>query len=260
MQGASHRVTARFSNGSGAPDSKDYGQDGRGLAVKVYLDDGRRTDVVAVTRPTFFVRTPEDFVELMEARRPDPDSGQPDMERLGRFFEAHPESLPAIQAALAAKPPASYATIRYFGIHAFRWLGPDGGACWVRYEWEPEAGVAELEPDQAKELGRDYLQEDLATRLEQGPIAFTLFAQVAEEGDPTDDPTEAWPDERERVAVGRLEVTGPEPERERGDDVLVFDPTRVIDGIELSGDRILRFRPDAYAVSVERRSGARRSG
>jgi catalase len=39
----------------------------------------------------------------------------------------------------------------------------------------------------------------------------------------------------------------------------VFDPTRVTDGIELSGDQILRVRPDAYAVSVERRSGARRS-
>ena len=40
--------------------------------------------------------------------------------------------------------------------------------------------------------------------------------------------------------------------------MLVFDPTRVTDGIELSADPILHIRPDAYAVSVERRSGARR--
>ena len=258
MQGGEHRVTARFSNGSGAPDSKDFGQDGRGLAVKIYLDDGRKTDIVSVTRPTFFVRTPEDFVELMEARRPDPDSGQPDMERLGKFFEAHPESLPAIQSALAAKPPESYATTRYFGIHAFGWVNGEGERRWVRYQWEPEAGVSDLEPDHAKERGRDYLRDDLAARMEEGPVVFRLFAQIAEEGDPIDDPTEAWPDERERVEVGRLEVTGPETERERDGDVLVFDPTRVIDGIELSEDQILNFRPDAYAVSVERRSGARR--
>ena len=37
--------------------------------------------------------------------------------------------------------------------------------------------------------------------------------------------------------------------------MLVFDPTRVVDGIELSEDPILRFRRHAYAVSVERRSG-----
>ena len=49
-------------------------------------------------------------------------------------------------------------------------------------------------------------------------------------------------------------VDGPETERERDGDVLVFDPTRVVDGIELSDDAILRFRGPAYSVSVERRT------
>jgi len=70
------------------------------------------------------------------------------------------------------------------------------------------------------------------------------------------DPTVAWPEEREKVEVGRLELSGPDLERERGDDILVFDPTRMTDGIELSDDQILRFRPRAYAASVTRRSGA----
>ena len=34
---------------------------------------------------------------------------------------------------------------------------------------------------------------------------------------------------------------------------MVFDPTRVVDGIELSDDPILRYRPSAYAESVKRR-------
>ena len=38
--------------------------------------------------------------------------------------------------------------------------------------------------------------------------------------------------------------------------MLVFDPARVTEGIELSQDQILNFRPRAYAVSVQRRSGA----
>ena len=79
---------------------------------------------------------------------------------------------------------------------------------------------------------------------------------IAGDGDVVDDPTVAWPDERERVEVGRLELTGPETERERDDDILVFDPTRVTDGIELSDDQILRFRPRAYSASVTRRTGA----
>jgi catalase len=68
-----------------------------------------------------------------------------------------------------------------------------------------------------------------------------------------DDPTVAFPDERERVEVGRLVLDGPELEREQGDDVLVFDPVRVIGGIELSDDPILHFRSEAYRVSVGRR-------
>jgi catalase len=56
------------------------------------------------------------------------------------------------------------------------------------------------------------------------------------------------------VRVGTFEITGPETERETGGDVLVFDPTRVTDGIELSDDPVLRFRPKAYSVSVARRT------
>ncbi len=74
-----------------------------------------------------------------------------------------------------------------------------------------------------------------------------------------DDPRAAWPEDRERVDAGTLEVTGLDEERERDGDVLVFDPTRLTDGIEATDDPILGFRPDAYAVSIERRSGVARS-
>jgi catalase len=90
--------------------------------------------------------------------------------------------------------------------------------------------------------------------VERGPAALRLVVQLAEDGDPVDEPTAAWPDERQTVVAGRLEVTDPELERERRGEVLVFDPTRVCDGIQCSDDPVLRFRTHAYSVSVERRS------
>ena len=90
------------------------------------------------------------------------------------------------------------------------------------------------------------------------PIRFTLSVQLAGEGDRIADPTAAWPEERETVAVGTLELTELETGRDTGDDVLVFDPTRVTDGIELTDDPIPRFRSRAYSVSVERRAGVPR--
>lgn len=256
MQGGTVRTTVRFSNGGGDPGVPDYAaREGRGMSVKFYLPDGERTDIVALSLPCFFVRTPEDFVEFTRTREPDPGTGEPDMAKVGAFLEAHQEALPAIQFVLGARPPASYATVAYNGIHSFRWENADGEARWVRYRWEPEAGEQSLEPEAAKESGRDYLQQEIAERVTGGGAAFRLFVALAEDGDDVDDPTVAWPDEREKVEVGRLELSSLEEGREQDGDVLVMDPTRVVDGIELSDDPILRFRPRAYAVSVERRSG-----
>ncbi|MDQ4040964.1 MAG: catalase family peroxidase [Actinomycetota bacterium] len=253
------RAHVRFSNGSGNPHARDAAQDARGIGVKHYLPDGTTTDIVGITRRQFFVRTPEDFLEFTRARRPDPETGQLDMERVGAFLGAHPEAGPAVQEQLAARPPVSYATAEYNGLHAFRYLAPDGTARWVRWRLTPEAGVQTIDDDdQVAALHRDYLQAEIAERLEREPVGFALSVAVAEEGDPLEDATLAWPEERERIDLGRLEVTGIATDRERDGDVLVMDPTRVTDGIELSGDPILNVRGDVYAESVFRRSGARR--
>jgi catalase len=255
MQGDPVDVTVRFSNGGGDPGVPDYAaREGRGMATKFYLPDGEKTDIVALSLPCFFVRTPEDFVEFTRTREPVPETGEPDMAKVGAFLEAHQEALPAIQFVLGAKPPVSYATVAYNSIHSFRWENAEGEARYVRYRWEPEAGEQALEPEEAKELGKDYLQRDIAERVKDG-VAFRLFVVLAEDDDAVDDPTVAWPEEREKVEVGRLELTGLDETREKGDDVMVMDPTRMIDGIETSDDQILVFRPRAYAVSVQRRSG-----
>jgi catalase len=258
MQGDPVRATVRFSNGGGDPGTPDRAKDGRGLAVKLYLEDGTRTDLVTITLPRFFVRNAEDFLEFTRARRPDPETGQPDMAKIGAFLEAHPEALPAIQHALSQPAPASYAQLEYHGIHAYRWIASDGSERWVRFSFRPLAGVAGLSDEEAAARADDYLQQEIRDRLARGPVEFELEVAIAQDGDDPDDPTEPWPDDRERVVVGTLSVEELDSTRERDGDVLVFDPTRVTDGIELSADQILHVRPDAYAVSVERRSGARR--
>jgi len=259
LQGGAVRGHVRFSNGSGGPSAPDGAQDGRGMALKLYLDDGATTDIVCISRRQFFVRTPEDFLAFTRARRPDPETGELDLAKVGEFLGAHPEAGPAVQEQLAARPPVSYARLEYNGIHAFRLLDAQGAARWVRYRWTPEEGAAVHPEGETPDLSDDYLQEELAARLGAGrPARFTLSVALAQEGDPIEDPTLAWPEERERVDIARLEVTGIATDRERDGDVLVFDPTRVSDGIELSEDRILHARSPAYSESVKRRAGVGR--
>lgn len=260
LQGAPVDARVRFSNGSGVPDAPDGAVDGRGMAVTFSLPDGTATDIVALTLPVFFVRTPEDFLAFTRARRPDPETGRPDLAKVGAFLEAHPETLPAIQAALGAQAPASYLECTYHGLHTFRLVNEKGEGTCVRWALEPDEPGDGLSAEDAAERDPDYLQADLASRLAAGVAGFTLVAVVAQDGDPLDDPTAAWPAERERVAIGRLEITGLAFDREQDGDILVFDPTRVMDGIECSDDPILHARSWAYSESVLRRTGVARGG
>ena len=122
LQGEPVRVTVRFSNGSGDPTRPDNDRrEGRGMATKFYLADGSTTDIVALSLPCFFVRTPEDFIGFALARKPDPETGDPDMEKVGAFLGEHPETGAALQHILPALvPPRSYATCVYNSIHSFR--------------------------------------------------------------------------------------------------------------------------------------------
>ncbi len=243
-------ATFRFSNGGGDPHHPDWMPDPRGMAVKLYLPDGSRTDIVAVSSPRFPVKTPEAFIELIKAQ----GAGARAPLKMARFLARHPEALrnlPVLAPTLL--PRTSYAGITYYGIHAFRWIDDTGSERYVRYTLLPEFTAAKLSPRAAKRRDPDYLQQDLRDRFSAGPVRFTLELQIAGPGDPVDDPSAAWPKGGRRVNAGRLEITGLDTERETGDDVLVFDPSRVIDGIELSDDPVLRFRGPAYSESIARR-------
>jgi catalase len=258
MQGEPVDVLARFSNGSGNPKAPDADRrEGRGMATSFRLPDGDRTDIVAISIPVFFVRTAGDFLEFVRARKPDPETGEMDMEKVGAFVAAHPETQAALELILPTLvPPASYAECAYNGLHAFAFVDAAGERRFGRYRWEPDAGARALPDEEIEASGPDYLQEEIADRLAAGPVAFTLRVRLAEDDDPLDDPTVPWPEERLEVSLGALTLTDVDADAERDDELIVFDPTKLTDGIEPSDDEILATRPHAYAVSAERRSAA----
>ncbi|HEY9305131.1 MAG TPA: catalase, partial [Mycobacterium sp.] len=153
--------------------------------------------------------------------------------------------------------PASYATVAYHGLHAFRWVAADGSARFVRYHLQPDAGEEFLPPRVAAEKSPDFLIEELDERLASGPARLSYQVQIAADGDSTVDPSKPWRS-TQTVTVGTLEITRADTEREHGGDIVVFDPMRVTDGIEPSDDPVLRFRSLAYSASVKLRTGVGR--
>jgi catalase len=256
LQGDPVETTVRFSNASGHPRTPDADPlAGRGMAVKFHLPDGAATDIVSVPLVVFFARNPEDFLEMTRARIPDPETGQPDPEKLGAYLAEHPEAGVALQKGIPKlAPTTSFATSDYRALHAFGLVDADGATHWGRYTWEPEEGPEYLTDEQRDTVPRDYLQEEIRQRLGDGIARFTLEFTLANEGDSLDDPTVEWEGEHEVVELGELEVIRVVEDAETPEAPMVFDPMRLTDGIVPSADQILAARPKAYGVSIERRS------
>jgi catalase len=250
MSGEPISTYARFSNGGGDPTVPDYAPDVRGLAVSFHLSDGSRTDISSQTLPRYPFRDQEGFLAALRVSKPSLKSAL----RMPAFAARYPGALTALpEGNKLMNSRAAFAARRYYAFHAYRWIAGDGSERFVRYTWLPT--VIETEPSKAevKRRGANYLFDDLAARLEHEPVRMLLELQIAGEGDDPDDPSDVWPDDRERVIAGTLEVSAIDP---GADDGIVIDPIRVTDGIEPSNDKVLHYRPAAYSISHERRTSA----
>ena len=250
LSGATVPVTVRWSNAGGDPRVSDEEPDIRGMAVSFHLPDGTVTDLLGQTSPRFPVRTPEDFVSMTVASR------RPHTFLL--WLARHPSALPAVLAGMRAKAvgrPTSYAEIPYYPLHAYRWLDAEGNGVWVRYTFAPFGEPRDHRPE-GTFSGPDRLQQEIGARLAAGAVCYQVRVQVAGEGDDPHDVMSVWTGARDLVA-GHLEITGSTPDPETRGCAVVFDPTRVVEGIELSDDPILRYRPEAYKESVSRRTRSR---
>jgi catalase len=254
LDGATVPALIRFSNGSGNPKQRDGAPGIRGMAVKFTLPDGSTTDVSTQTAKLFTSSTPDGFVDVLRALTPSLTAPL----RIAKLVATQPKLLPTlITSGTLRKIPVSYATVEYHGLHAFRWVNDEGSAKFVRYHVIPAAGEQFLGLRTALSKDPDYLTDEMDERLAEGPVRFYFRVQLAATEDSTVDPSAPWRS-KTMVTVGNLDITGVDTERERGDDIVVFDPMRVTDGIEPSDDPILRFRTYAYSASVKLRTGADR--
>ena len=246
LDGTPHEVTVRWSNAAGEP-RPDAKPDIRGMAVKFRLPDGSATDLLGQTSPRFPTDDPEVFVQMTEA------SEKP--WTLPLFLARHPGVVPTLVASLRAQAvgsPRSFAEVTFYPIHAYGWLAADGSRRWVRYVLRATATRADRLDREFS--GTDRLFEEMAARLERGPVVHELWVQVAGDGHDPHHATSVWSGAREFLA-GRVEITAPMADPE-GTGPTVFDPTRVVDGIELSDDPILHYRRGAYTESVARRTAS----
>ena len=252
FQGGEIPVTARFSDATGVhtiPDG-DSNANPHGMAVRFHLPDGGEMDIVANSLPFFPVATGEELRDLLLAvAARGPDAAKPTA--LEQIVGTHAAVLPALQSPAT---PSSFARETYNGVNAFVFVDAAGKRQPFRFRIEPVDGAEHLSAEEAAKQPPDFLMAELATHLARAPARFRLSAQLAEEGDPTNDATKPWPAARKLVDLGTITVTavaanGAEQEKE-----LLFMPSNLADGIKPSDDPLIDARVQAYAVSFGRRS------
>jgi catalase len=114
--------------------------------------------------------------------------------------------------------------------------------------------LVHITPEEAAKQPPDYLFDDLAKRIAQKPLVFHLKAQLAEPGDQTKDASQPWPEDRKLVDLGVLTLTKVVPNSAEAEKKLLFLPTNLTPGIELSDDPLPSVRSAAYGISFGRRS------
>jgi catalase len=225
--------------------------DVRGLAAAFHLPDGSRNDILAQTIPYFTFPDQEGFFDALEVSKRDLRA----LLKLPWLAIRYPKAvrkLPDVNRILGEN--RSFAAHTYYPFHAYKWVDAEGGERFVRYRWLPTVDEPRLSKAEARDRGRDWLFEEMVDRLAREPVRMDLEIQIAAGDDNPDDPSDEWPDERERVIVGTLEVSGVDA---GADDGIVFDPMRLVDGIEPSGDPVLGYRPPVYSLSHAERTRQR---
>jgi catalase len=247
-------VVVRFSDSTGLPTVADNDPQlagPRGFAVRFYLGDHVHTDIIGHSHDGFPVRTGEEFLEFLRGAA---DAGQGRPEALGAFLDGHPRARRFVEAP---KPiPSSFARESFFAVTAFRFTNADGSGRYGRFCIRPAAGNDHLSAEEASSKPSDFLFDELGERLGRGPVELRVLVQMAAEGDPVDDASITWPDDRPEVAFGTITLT------HRADDVdpelrkIIFDPIPRVVGIDPSADPIIAVRSALYLLSGRRRRAA----
>lgn len=246
-------VIGRFSIGHGSPYAADSATRTTSLALQADTDDGQQWRMALNSIPFFATSRPEGFLQMLVAFRPDPETGKPDPQRVASFNEAWPEATRLMQWTAQAPWADSYASAETNSIHAFELIASDGSSQYVRWTMRPRDEIQPLTPEQREVAAESFLSENLQQRLTEGPVYFDMVLTLAETGDPIEDPSRPWPEERAKVVAGTLEVENLSAQAQGACRDINFDPTRVPTGVRISADPVLAARAATYARSFDMR-------
>jgi catalase len=247
-------VLGRFSLGGGNPYVGDTPDAIRGLGLLFRLPDGEQWRTAMINRPVFPVHTPQAFYDNLIASKPDPNTHKPDPKKITAFLASHPESVRAAKIIQSHEVSSGFNNSTFNGLNAFRFINAAGISTPVRWSMVPVDAFKPADTAQSAN-SKNYLFDDFIARIHSAPVQWQLNVAVGQSGDPTDDATIPWPEDREHVDAGTLTLDQVEAEAPGNCRDINFDPLVLPVGIAPSDDPLLSARSAVYSQSFTRRAG-----
>ena len=241
-------ILGRFNLATADANAPDATVRVRGMGLQISTPDGEVWRTAMIDPPFFPVSTPQAFYELLIA------SASKDPDAMKTFAGAHPEIAAFGAWAKSAPWTGSYAEDRFNSLNSFVFADSSGAEKTVRWSLLPAAQPVPVSPEDLAKRGPDFLEQEITERVRGGPQHWTMMVSVANPGDPTADPSKAWPEDRRAIEVGTLTVQQIEAERDGPCRDINFDPTVLPSGIRTSDDPFPAARSAAYAKSYDLRT------
>ncbi|MBE1556224.1 catalase [Sporosarcina limicola] len=259
-------VTVRFSLAVSNKGTPDTSRNVRGFSTKFYTEEGI-FDLVCNHIPVFLVRDAMRFPEAIKAFLPSPVNNLMDSERFWSFIARAPESTHfVVQLYSDVGTVKSFRHMQGHSVNTYVWRNAQGVRSYVKYHWVPYAGEQYIDSQEAARWNGenpDIAGKDLYDALAKGePVVYGLYVQLMNPKDETNlsydplDDTKVW-DERQYplIPVGRMTLNrNPDNYMEQVEKV-AFSPSNLLDGAELSDDKMLQGRANIYWDSQRRRLG-----
>lgn len=242
------KAQLRFSLAGPNPNASDRKPGARGVGLQI-SGEGVSHIFTGNSFPVFAGKDPETFYGLVEAGLPDAE-GNRDPQKVMEYIKTHPSVQANVAYNRGRGVAASYANTQYWGLHTFFYNTEGGEPQPFRWELVPNAGDKTMTPEEAAKLEDGFLATRLAEQIETGEASFRLEAVLGQPGDSITDPSQQWPEDRERVLLGEVKLTGSGGE---ACTPINFDPIRVSTGFTISDDPVLKMRSAAYAISFAKR-------
>jgi catalase len=241
-------VVGRFNIAGGDPTVPYASAQARGVGIRIVAPDGQEWRSAMIDAPFFAAPTPQAFYQFLTA------AGSKNPDAVKDYAAVHPEIMAFIGWVKGHARNESWAEDRFNSLNSFIFTDASGQRHAVRWAYVPAAQPVALTPEELAGRSPNFLDEEITQRVASGPQRWDLVITVANAGDPTADPTKAWPDDRRTVNVGTLTVKHIEPEADGPCRDVNFDPTVLPAGITTSDDPFPSARSAAYAVSYDRRT------